>query len=121
MARAKRSSNAIKRAERRAAGMESIQTKLDLGNGMTLASFWTEIDDVRNKQNQYNTLLSTLDQVYNELQESERRLSEKSAKMLQAVAIVYGRDSSEYEMAGGTRPPERRRSRRAATETDSAA
>lgn len=112
MARAKRTSNILTKAERRAAGISSIKTNLDLGNGMTLQSFWSDIENVRDKQNQYNTMLSNIDQLYNELQESERKLSEKSSKMLQAVAIVYGRNSTEYEMAGGTRSSERRRSKR---------
>ena len=116
MARAKRTSTAIERAERRAAGMSSIKTDLDMGNGMTLESFWDDIETVRDRQTQYNQMLSKVDQFYNELLESERKLSEKSSKMLQAIAIVYGRDSSEYEMAGGKRRSERRRARKADSE-----
>ena len=116
MARAKRTSTAIERAERRAAGISSIKTDLDMGNGMTLESFWDDIETVRDRQTQYNQMLSKVDQFYNELLESERKLSEKSSKMLQAIAIVYGRDSSEYEMAGGKRRSERRRARKADSE-----
>lgn len=109
MARRKRTSNVLQKAERRASSMGSINAELDLGNGMTLASFWDDIDSLRDKQKQYNMLLSNVDQLYNEMLEAEKSLSEKSERMLNAVAVVYGRQSSEYEMAGGTRRSERRR------------
>ena len=109
MARQKRTSTVLAKAERRAAGISSINTNLDLGNGMTLRAFWTEIDQLRDKQTLYNKLLSNVDQIYNELLAEERQLAKTSEKMLKSIAVVYGQESSEYEMAGGTRRPERKR------------
>lgn len=71
MARKKRSSIVLEKAERRASGMNSINPTLDLGNGMSLKSFWEDIDALHAKQKQYNALLSTVDQAYNELLQSE--------------------------------------------------
>lgn len=112
MPRRKRTSPILEKAERRAAGMRSIKIDLDLGNGMTLEGFWADLDGLREKQNEYNSLLSKVDQAYNELLAEEQRLSEVAEKMLSAVAVKYGRSSTEYEMAGGVRRPERRRVRR---------
>ncbi|MBE9111132.1 hypothetical protein IQ273_17135 [Nodosilinea sp. LEGE 07298] len=114
MARAKRTSTRLQKAERRAAGMGSIKPNLDMGNGMTLNEFWAAIDDMRDRQKKYNEILSTVDQLYNEMIDAEKALAERSERMLNAVAVVYGRNSSEYEMAGGKRRPERRRSRQVA-------
>ncbi len=36
-------------------------------------------------------------------------MSDTSERMLAGVAAKYGRDSTEYEMAGGTKKSERRR------------
>jgi hypothetical protein len=102
MARAKRTSTAYTKAERRASGMGSIKPNLDLGNGMTLASFWADIDNMRDRQKKYNELLSTVDQLYNKMIDAEKALAEKSERMLNAVAVVYGRNSSEYEMAAAS-------------------
>jgi hypothetical protein len=121
MARAKRTSTILQKAERRAAAMGSIKPNLDMGNGMTLESFWADIDDVRDLQKKYNELLSTVDQLYHEMLDTEKALAEKSERMLNAVAVVYGRKSSEYEMAGGTRRSERRRSRQSSGEQQSVA
>ncbi|MBW4484514.1 MAG: hypothetical protein KME14_18430 [Tildeniella torsiva UHER 1998/13D] len=121
MARAKRTSTGLQKAERRAAAMGAIKPNLDLGNGMTLASFWADIDNMRDRQNKYNELLSTVDQLYNEMLAAEKALAEKSERMLNAVAVVYGRKSSEYEMAGGKRRSERRRSSQSAPDQQSVA
>ncbi len=122
MARRKRSSKALERAERRAAALMSIDSNLDLGNGLTLEGFYQMIDDVRQKLTSYNTLLSTVDAAYNNMLGAERLLLDQSEQMLLGVAFHYGKDSSEYEMAGGVRKSERkRRSRREAVEPSSEA
>ncbi|BDI17453.1 hypothetical protein ANSO36C_32550 [Nostoc cf. commune SO-36] len=42
-----------------------------------------------------------------EIEEMEKHLSQLSEKMLMVVAIKYGKDSREYEMAGGVRSSDR--------------
>lgn len=121
MARSKRTSPVLQNAERRVAGMESIDINLDLGNGMTLAAFRAEIDEMRQQQNAYNRMLSNVDNVYNEMLATEKRLAERSERMLSAIAAAYGRRSSEYEMAGGTRRPEQRRPSRSPETSQSVA
>jgi hypothetical protein len=54
MARRKRSSVVLERAVRRAAGINSIDPSLNLGNGLTLPAFSTLIETMRNKENAYN-------------------------------------------------------------------
>jgi hypothetical protein len=102
MARRKRTSKVLNKAERRAAAMGSISQQLDLGNGMTLNAYRQRLNALRERQNQYNRLLSKVDQIYNDLLDAERELAEWSDLMLRAVAVVYGRSSSQYEMAGGS-------------------
>jgi len=40
---------------------------------------------------------------------AEKALAGTTSMMLTGVALKYGKDSSEYEMAGGTRKSERRK------------
>ena len=49
------------------------------------------------------------------IQEAEKAVSEMSEKMLIGVAFEYGKDSSEYSMAGGVRKSQRKRPARKAT------
>jgi hypothetical protein len=109
MARRKRSSRILDKAQRRIAGLKSIDLALNLGNGLTIQSFLTLIEETRQKLEAYNTALSMVDQTYNNALEAERSLSELSERMLIGVASKYGKSSNEYEMAGGARRYDRRR------------
>jgi hypothetical protein len=72
MSRRKRLSATLEKAEIKAAPMDSIAPKLDLGNGRTLKIYSKAINGMRAKQQLYNGLLSTGDSLYNELLENER-------------------------------------------------
>jgi uncharacterized protein YukE len=82
--------------------MKSIDPVLDLGNGLTVATFSALIADTQQKLEAYNTALSTVDQTYQAILEAEQILSEYAERMLTGVASKYGRYSNEYIMAGGT-------------------
>jgi hypothetical protein len=110
MARQKRTSKILEKAARRAAGINSIDPNLDLGNGLTLPAFLTLIESMRSKENLYNSTLSTLDKLYHEILETERELADMAEHMLLGVATRFGKSSVEYGMAGGV--PKNQRSKR---------
>ena len=107
MARKKRTSAAVLRAKSRAAGLASINANLDLGNSLTLASYKLAIDATQAKLDGYNSKLSELDGLLNELEAAEEALDTQTSTLLAAVAVKYGKNSKEYEQAGGTRTSER--------------
>ncbi len=109
MARQKRSSRVLDRAQRRSAGMQSIDDKLDLGPGMTMELYNQNIDNLRTRLNAHNKTLSYVDELQNEVDKAERLLAIHSEQMLLGVAAKYGKDSNEYEMAGGVRKSDRKR------------
>jgi hypothetical protein len=119
--RPKKKSEILPKAEKRLAGMKSINAYLDLGNGCSILTIETQIDDVRQKLETYNTLLSKVDAAAYDFEQAEKELSSLSQKVLMGVAMKYNKESNEYEMVGGIRPSERRRSRRAATAAVNAA
>jgi len=109
MARRKKSSQALEKAERRIAAMQSVAEAIDFGNGLTLNAYEALIQDMRQKLAAYNKILSTVDGTYNSVLEVERKLGDFSDHMLSGFGVRYGKDSFEYEMAGGVRKSERRR------------
>ena len=119
MARAKKTSRILHKAEKRLAGMKSISGNLNFGNGISTPALETNITSVREKLAVYNTLLSKVDEAYNEVLDAEQELSNMSKRMLMGVAFKYGKDSNEYEMAGGSReePRPRRRAGQPTAET----
>ncbi|ESA36498.1 hypothetical protein N836_01060 [Leptolyngbya sp. Heron Island J] len=115
MARPKRSSRTLDKAQRRLAGMLSINTKLELSNGLTVQTYGNNIDDLRQKISAYNTALSNLDALHNQMLEAERELAAYSEQMLLGLAVKFGKDSDEYEMAGGVKKSDRKRPNRRTT------
>jgi uncharacterized protein YoxC len=109
MPRLKRSSTVLDKAERRAAGLKSISSSLDLGNGLTIETFNELIQDMQDKLEAYNMALSAVDAAHSKVEEVERSLRNLSEHMLLGVAVKYGKNSVEYEMAGGTRKSDRKR------------
>jgi hypothetical protein len=113
MARIKRTSAAADKATTRAAALSSISPALDLGNGLTLAAYNLAIADIAasntGKLALYNAALSTVDGQLNDLQAAEKALNTLGETMLTGVGVKYGKDSNEYEKAGGVRTSERKK------------
>ena len=105
----KSSSTVIDTAATRAAGVDSIDRELDLGSGLTQVAYKTALAETQAKLGTYNTILSQADEASNVFEGAERSLNDLNERMLAGVAARYGRDSHEYEMAGGKRKSERKR------------
>jgi hypothetical protein len=112
MARRKRSSKALEKADRRIASLRSISPDLNLGNGLTVDVYTTLITDMRDRLAAYNTVLSTVDKTYNDMLLIEQKLGDYSELLLLGVATKFGKNSDEYEMAGGVKKSDRKRSTR---------
>lgn len=115
MARRKRNSDILVRAERRIESLRSINEALDFGNGLTLAAYVSVIDELRLRLAAYNTALSTVDKLADDVDTIEQAAMEISEKMLMGVGSRYGRTSQEYEMAGGSRRKTSRRAKATST------
>lgn len=109
MTRRKRNSTKLEQSERRIESLRSISATLDLGGGLTLTAYTDVINDLRSKLALYNTTLSTIDKLSDDVKEAERIAKEMSEKMLLGVGSRYGKASQEYEMAGGSRRKSSRR------------
>jgi hypothetical protein len=112
MSRKKRTSRVLEKAELRSSGLKAIDVNLDLGDVCNLKNMTGLIEKLRAKIDALNTALIVVDSSRAEIEELEQSLGSLSEKMLMGVAFKYGKDSREYEMAGGVRTSERiRRSR----------
>jgi hypothetical protein len=96
-------------AKTRLASLKSIDPALDLGNDMTVANYERTINNFTGLLGQYNTALSTVDDLYNQCIDSLKGITDMSERMLSGVGFKYTKNSSEYEMAGGTRKSERKK------------
>lgn len=112
MARPKRKSTALETAEHRLSGMKLIDQKLNLGGGCTTQALDSKIKALRKVLTEYNTELSTLDALGNAVERAEQDLKYLSNKVLPGIATHYDKESDQYEMVGGVKPSDRKRTKR---------
>lgn len=120
MARTKRISKVLESAKVRLAAVKSIDPNLDLGNGVTASDFESRISAADDSLDGYNTALSLIDERKIAFDRLEKSVNEYHERILLGVASKFGKDSVEYEKAGGTRKSERRRIRLIAPPTQPA-
>ena len=103
MARKKRNSRTLGKAEVRLASIKSISSTLDVGESLTVKDYTEKIESLRKSLEAYNTTLSTIDVLLTQIVENEQDLADYSEKILRGIAYKYGSNSHEYQMAGGIR------------------
>lgn len=109
MARAKRSSTVLETARQRLAGLKSITPAPEFGDDLSLAAYEAELNAFSTNLDSYNQELFSLDDKQNAVNAAEANLREKNRRMLRASEAKYGPDSSEFQLAGGTRVSDHKR------------
>jgi hypothetical protein len=112
MAYRRKTSNILSAAQTRAANLKSISPTLDLGSGLTLTAYNAKITAAEAALEAYNIQLAKADALGNDFKAVEKELSVLSTRMLAGTGVKYGKDSNEYEMAGGTRSSEIKRGKK---------
>ena len=103
----RKSTRTLEQAEIRAAGLAAIDPEIDFGDDRSLQNLNSQINELQERINAYNMALTTVDNIRNDIKAREKALGELSEKMLIGVAFQYGKDSTEYQMAGGVRKSDR--------------
>lgn len=109
MARRKRDSKWLSVLHMRIAGLKSINERLDLGGGISVATLTKSHHALSSALAHYNKLLSEADAALNAIGDLELEARDLAERTLTGVATRYGKDSSEYEQVGGTRKSERKK------------
>lgn len=107
MSRQKRTYRVLEKAEFRSAGLKAVDSSMDFGDARSLQNLTQIIEQLRTRIDAYNTALSVIDSSKTEIDQLEKTLADLCDKMLTGVAFKYGKDSREYEMAGGVRKSDR--------------
>ncbi len=109
MARKRRTSQQLETARQRLAGLKSITPAPNFGPALSLAGYETSMNALDANLATYNQHVAALDDEQNQIDAEDEALRELNRRMLSAVEATYGPDSSEYELAGGTRVSERKK------------
>lgn len=103
MARATRRSKALEKAESRIKGMKNSGALIDCGNGVSTEAYIAKTEALRQMLDQYNDILTTLDESLRNIVLAEQDLNDFSEHMLLAIAAIYGKQSNQYARSGGSR------------------
>ncbi len=122
MPRLKKTSAVLEKTEQRLIGFRAINPDLKFNDEISLPRLSQLTGQLRNQVNHYNMLLTELDTAKSDMESLEQSVREVSERLVNGVASMYGKDSREYEMAGGVRTSDRVRkanlTRLKATPTD---
>jgi hypothetical protein len=103
MARKKRTSAAFEKLALRLSGLKTIDEKLDLGDGLSVATLTLKVATCTGTLEDYNILLGKADSKLNEVDTLEIEANDLSERILISVAAKYGKNSNEYQKTGGKR------------------
>lgn len=99
----------LEKGQIRLSAVKSIDPNLDLGNGINIANYETALKALSDSLSAYNTTLSTVDDLYNQCISNITAVRDLNERILTGVATKYGKNSSQYEMAGGKRKSEKKK------------
>jgi hypothetical protein len=101
----------LEKGKLRLVGLKSIKEDLNFGDNLSVAIYDTQLSLLETKLKTYNQTLSDIDNLYNECIAQIDVIKDYNERMLSGVTLKYGKNSSEYEMAGGTRKSERKKAK----------
>lgn len=109
----------LDKAKARLIAIKNIHLDSYPSRGLSVQTYTAAIEKSTCYQEIYNSTLATLNADRIAKEEADKELKEITEKMLLGVSIEFGKDSPEYEMAGGTRKSKRKRSTRKKSQPDS--
>lgn len=106
----------VTRAEKRLEAMNELDRKhekaINYGgenNPLSTTEMRTQIDECRMLINEYNYILEMADKKAGEIRISEEKLGDLFTRVLAGAKSIFGVDSDEVEVLGGTKKSERKR------------
>ena len=108
MARPRSTSTILDSAKQRLEALKNIDPNLDFGGGVSVTTLTAAVEGTQTKQTDYNNTASELTARAIELDEALEQLRQLDSRVLSGVAAVYGRNSKEYGIVGGTRTSDRK-------------
>ena len=111
----------LNKANKRLAGMTSIDKKLDLGGGLSVEAMTRQINDFANTLELAHKLESDLQKTYVKLDVMSMEMRDVNQRIMMGVGSRFGLNSDAYQQVGGTRKSKRKRPvRRASSKTSPA-
>lgn len=99
----KRRSRSLETASFRSNALRNISEFIDFGGGFNSDSYQELVEDAKAELDRYNAMLANVDKQRILVKQLEKMLDDANERVFSGIITLYGRDSAEYEMVGGTR------------------
>lgn len=109
MARTPKTDRELQAGKIRLAKVKSVEADFKANDEVSVAKLETEVSEAQSILDDYNQTLASLDGKNNQYNLQIKKIKDLSERLLESVGVKYGKDSDEYEMAGGTRKSERKK------------
>lgn len=109
MAYRKRSSKIAEEARQQFLSISAIEPQFNFGGSVSSERYTALLEQATEALDTYNKALAAADAAGNALEAIEKSLQDMMSRVRNATAAIHGRDSEQYEMAGGVRTSERKR------------
>lgn len=106
MARKAKTDREIQKGRIRLSKVKSVEADFSANADVSVATMNAAITDAEGILDNYNQTLSSLDAQSNQYDLAIKKVNDIGERLLDAVGLKYGKDSDQYEMAGGTRKSE---------------
>jgi hypothetical protein len=109
MARKAKTDRELQSGKIRLAKVKSVDATLKMNDEVSVANLEATINQGQAALEDYNQTWASLDGKDNLYKSFVKKANDISERLLESVGVKYGKDSNEYEMAGGTRKSERKK------------
>jgi hypothetical protein len=109
MARKAKTDREMQPGRIRLSKVKSVEADFKATDDVSVAKLEAALGEAQTVLDDYNQMLSSLDGKSNQYAQLIKIINDLSERLLEGVGLKYGKDSNEYEMAGGTRKSERKR------------
>ena len=105
----KRTSRILSKAKKRIAAVKTVSSNFQISQAITLSDFGEKVNKLTDQVDKYNGLLGEADELANQIDALELEVKDLNERLLLSVGSNYGKDSNEYEKAGGVRKSDRKK------------
>ncbi len=97
------------KARMRISSVKTVSPTFQITTGLTITEYEEKLDLLTSSVDKYNGILGEADALSNNIDDMVKEVKDLNERLLLSVGSIYGKNSNEYEKAGGVRKSDRKK------------